>query len=435
MLLPAQVVPFLSHADPHVRRLARDYFDHCGDPAPVTADDVWAALDPTDDAAGGVAVALASVLAGLPQTDASVRRLIDALTAGVPEALDDYLQAAARAVDLPLLVRHRDLILGCDNLAPDVRDHLGRRLELADVSADAAWDQLMALGLASADKYASDIDDDALIEGAARHIDALAPRALALLADDEVIDWREVFAVKVVGLARHAPATPLLIGKLDPDADVLLDEAAVALARIGSDDVIGRMAAFNNGKPWEQRLTPGQVLGSIKRPPAEATLLALIAKEKHDEVREFLLNDLLDLCSLAGLDAARLLIAVDPRHPESMGLCERHLAAAVMHGVTLPEEAKWRERLDKHEAEVAARLAKMDAGDLRAFADRMRNLSPDFADPDPYPADDRLPPLPGEYDPYARIDPIRNAAPKVGRNDPCPCGSGKKHKKCCGVAK
>jgi hypothetical protein len=21
---------------------------------------------------------------------------------------------------------------------------------------------------------------------------------------------------------------------------------------------------------------------------------------------------------------------------------------------------------------------------------------------------------------------------KVGRNDPCPCGSGKKHKKCCG---
>ena len=24
--------------------------------------------------------------------------------------------------------------------------------------------------------------------------------------------------------------------------------------------------------------------------------------------------------------------------------------------------------------------------------------------------------------------------PKVGRNDPCPCGSGKKHKKCCGAA-
>ena len=26
----------------------------------------------------------------------------------------------------------------------------------------------------------------------------------------------------------------------------------------------------------------------------------------------------------------------------------------------------------------------------------------------------------------------RNETPKVGRNDPCPCGSGKKYKKCCG---
>ncbi len=26
----------------------------------------------------------------------------------------------------------------------------------------------------------------------------------------------------------------------------------------------------------------------------------------------------------------------------------------------------------------------------------------------------------------------RNPGPKVGRNDPCPCGSGKKYKKCCG---
>ena len=28
--------------------------------------------------------------------------------------------------------------------------------------------------------------------------------------------------------------------------------------------------------------------------------------------------------------------------------------------------------------------------------------------------------------------PVRREAPKIGRNDPCPCGSGQKHKKCCG---
>jgi SEC-C motif-containing protein len=28
---------------------------------------------------------------------------------------------------------------------------------------------------------------------------------------------------------------------------------------------------------------------------------------------------------------------------------------------------------------------------------------------------------------------VRREKPKVGRNDPCPCGSGKKYKKCCGA--
>ena len=32
----------------------------------------------------------------------------------------------------------------------------------------------------------------------------------------------------------------------------------------------------------------------------------------------------------------------------------------------------------------------------------------------------------------AKPETVRREAPKVGRNDPCPCGSGKKYKKCCG---
>ncbi len=36
--------------------------------------------------------------------------------------------------------------------------------------------------------------------------------------------------------------------------------------------------------------------------------------------------------------------------------------------------------------------------------------------------------VPARQDPYVREE------PKIGRNDPCPCGSGKKYKKCCGKA-
>jgi preprotein translocase subunit SecA len=37
-----------------------------------------------------------------------------------------------------------------------------------------------------------------------------------------------------------------------------------------------------------------------------------------------------------------------------------------------------------------------------------------------------------EADPADNAEPYVRQAPKVGRNDPCPCGSGKKYKQCHG---
>lgn len=43
--------------------------------------------------------------------------------------------------------------------------------------------------------------------------------------------------------------------------------------------------------------------------------------------------------------------------------------------------------------------------------------------------------LASEWDNVERIETYRKTEPKIGRNDPCPCGSGKKYKKCCGKNK
>ncbi len=40
-------------------------------------------------------------------------------------------------------------------------------------------------------------------------------------------------------------------------------------------------------------------------------------------------------------------------------------------------------------------------------------------------------PEPEEVPPSTVGSPLQKAGPKIGRNDPCPCGSGKKYKKCC----
>jgi len=78
-------------------------------------------------------------------------------------------------------------------------------------------------------------------------------------------------------------------------------------------------------------------------------------------------------------------------------------------------------------------MANFDQGGLRALMDLVRERAPRSGEVDPEP----LPPRPSasEYPPYVPFKPIRNEAAKVGRNDPCPCGSGKKYKKCCGAPK
>ncbi len=42
------------------------------------------------------------------------------------------------------------------------------------------------------------------------------------------------------------------------------------------------------------------------------------------------------------------------------------------------------------------------------------------------------PSMPPQPEKTAPTTPVQHTGPKVGRNDPCPCGSGKKYKKCCG---
>ena len=63
-----------------------------------------------------------------------------------------------------------------------------------------------------------------------------------------------------------------------------------------------------------------------------------------------------------------------------------------------------------------------------AIRKERRLAAPSFMDDD----DDDTGPEPLNDDRFAPTQvPFVNPAPKIGRNEPCPCGSGKKYKKCC----
>jgi hypothetical protein len=295
---------------------------------------------------------------------------------------------------------------------------------------------------------------DALIEAAARGGAEVCQRAMKILANKSAAeDWRETFAVRVLGLARYEPAIDALIEKLSIDADVLREEVNIALARIGLPRVIERIVDFYPGKPWHVRLFAKSSLPAIKRPESCEALLKLLGVElalasdpDYDDgegapLIDAVLLDLTELGSLAGLNESRRLIAESPDDPEARDLCESLLATAIMSGVKLPEEAAWRKRVESERSRIAAHSLSADQM-FRGMREQWRKTGVHF------PPDDRTDNVDEQDDtatwevqtPVSNFEdryveptrPIRNERPKVGRNDPCPCGSKKKYKKCCG---
>lgn len=88
-----------------------------------------------------------------------------------------------------------------------------------------------------------------------------------------------------------------------------------------------------------------------------------------------------------------------------------------------------RERFRRRHQHLADNLAKIPV--WRELQSARIDTDDDFQDFDS--PGDRFNPLSIPPPPPGPA-PILRAAPKVGRNDPCPCGSGKKAKKCCGAS-
>lgn len=90
-------------------------------------------------------------------------------------------------------------------------------------------------------------------------------------------------------------------------------------------------------------------------------------------------------------------------------------------------------RQDKSFTEVAEQMLLLFRHAALDYATLGRTISETLSDlaeeAEAAEEDDDLPDA--MFDDLEPVETFRNEAPKVGRNDPCPCGSGKKYKKCC----
>ena len=449
MLTPQQVIPFLDHDDPEVRQHAVLYLAGANDPSPATADDFWRAIDKL-----GPQQALSHIdrLEMLPQTDDSVARTLAALPTA--EALSrQALVRMLRSLDLELVRRHRDAIRSAEGVPAEVNEHLDQRLALVDEPAEL-WDRLLAQARELEGKQLTEagaLAAERLIEALARHPDA-ADRAVELLRDPSVHDWREIMVTDLVGEMRlnRPDAIDGLIDKLrDEESDILWETAAEGLVRVGNDSVIERLADRFASESWGFRVSAAGVLGRIKRRSSEAAILRLLPEEADKEVSTFLVASLLDLCptEAQNLEQARQVILDGRYEPGTSDLKMMLLTVGMMVGYEPDEGAEWRRQHEQDRRRWESGTADAD-GIMAAIQSRQLGAG-DLGDvgqilgiPDSRPLPPLRPPVrqrraapgrrgPGGYAAAQHARPFRRPSAKVGRNDPCPCGSGKKFKKCC----
>lgn len=150
------------------------------------------------------------------------------------------------------------------------------------------------------------------------------------------------------------------------------------------------------------------VLAAIKSEVSEEALLGLLRTERDSSIRVWLCLELCQQFSARGLPV--VLEEIERGYDQgAASLEEEVLPVAELLGVELPQANAWRDHAEQERARLESHQLGLDA--LASWVDPDEDEFDHFAE------------SPTSY---------RRTQPKVGRNAPCPCGSRRKFKKCCG---
>jgi hypothetical protein len=458
MLAAEQVLPFIYHDHPTVRSRALHYFIDSDQPSPLSAEHMWRGLE--QFGFGQEGRTFLTYLGDLPQTDASIDRILRTLDHDPDEDVRFHLLLALRDVDPDALLRHSDRILACPQLTDYLRDRLHRRLHLLHLPLDDLWNRLLEESQRRHGQYFDKFNDgtfDALAQAIARYGDPGAARALEYVTVPPREDWAEAFCLKIIELARHRPALDklLLLPAAAPDGDDFLHQGCQrAIPAVAGPDAVPPLAALLRDQTWGARIDAAAALARIRHPDAERELLNALRDPIQQDIQGMLLIGLTRLCPTGeAFDVLYNLARNGDYDRRDTDLKEDVFAAAVMSGRNIPEFNNWRRHADNNERRAReffeyARTSPLVVNGMRGRAlhgppadEAHKANDPDRADNraatdhnDDWDTPDPAADLPDQVNRYAPpvTATIRREEPKIGRNDPCPCGSGKKYKKCCG---
>ena len=145
--------------------------------------------------------------------------------------------------------------------------------------------------------------------------------------------------------------------------------------------------------------------------------LELLPQEKKLDIKTKLADALLAQMAEEGIEPVRQMVQQRAYDSGNCDLMTRLVAVSTILGMTFPEYPIWKREAEEKWARMERRMK-----EIRGFF--QPPPTPPVA-PKPGPA--RKP----DADLERKPAPLLRTEKQVGRNDPCPCGSGKKFKKCC----
>jgi hypothetical protein len=451
VLSASEIRAFLKHDDQMVRDQAANRLIDDARPHPVTACD---ALEAFDLHAGEGNGQLWNAIGELPVTSCCARVLAARLVDMQSRDMSETLERALQSMSVEALREAGGELVANETLRADLRAEISHQAAQLERPPEQLWQELMKRadledeewnggwldaddpddaeeGDADADADAdededkdededeaeSDGDDEQAYEPSSRgvllalaqHREFAALRVMEVLNDPEAEGGREEYAVELAGMLRLDEAVGPLMERLGIEgADLLRERIEKALPRIATNKVVERLEADYAQASEDVRFSMALILSNIFTSESEAATLRLMPHEQDEARRTILASGLCKMVSAAGLELVEPMVAKKAFDPMWASLDEEFYGASLMLG--RPSEL-----LEKIKARTEAeRESFRRQRSLTRLAEGMMALD-----------------LPDE-DPFAPQEPFRREEEKTGRNDPCPCGSGKKYKKCCG---
>lgn len=388
------------------------------------------------------AFAVSQCMEGLPLNDATLAWVLAQLQHDDAKKPNPYgwparwhtLNSLLSNADADLLSRHKQAILDVKSIEAEVQSIVAQRIAMLSRDANTCWRELDRFCFLAKDvENIGEVDLDyayALTEAITREKQGYAEKVLSILAEKiEDLDsnpkvWMETFAVWMAGEMRLEAAIPLIIAKLNEggeEAEWLAAQCDSALVKIGGDATVQAAAIMYRQGGWRPRMAACSVLEHIHNDLAVTTALGFLPNEENGTIRAFLAGGLASHFAFEAIEPIRQMVIDGSYHETDADLKRDVVIAATLMGVEFPELEHWKLEVEKKRLDIEGKLLQEESQRLQREIDRLESEKKRLQR-----ETQRI-----EEQHYEDEEPPPRPKKRIGRNDPCPCGSGKKFKKCC----